>query len=100
MSATGRGAVREPDDYYTTPSWCVRRRLEAWNPPTWGDFAEPGAGNGAVIRAVNATLKRRLRWDAFEVREEERTALEHATGGGGIHIGDFLRADLVPFPAV
>lgn len=86
MSATGRGAVREPEDYYTTPSWCVRRLLEAWRPSA-GLWVEPSAGNGAIIRAVNA-MKPGIEWRALEIREEERETLEALCP---TQIGNFLR---------
>lgn len=60
MSATGRGAERQKDDFYETPAWCVRRYLdkreEDWGYKTrefypWR-WLEPSAGRGAIIRAV------------------------------------------------
>jgi hypothetical protein len=75
VSATGRGAVREPDDFYTTPSWAVRRLIEAWR-PRLGAIVEPSAGNGAIIRAANAVIPELApRWFAYEIREEERETL-------------------------
>lgn len=72
MSAKGRGpSVGGPEDYFTTPSWCVRRLLEVWSPPADGLWLEPSAGNGAIIRAVNA-VRSDVRWLAVELREEER----------------------------
>lgn len=86
VSATGRGAVREPEDYYTTPSWAVRRLLEAWRPPA-GVWMEPSAGNGAIIRAVNA-IRPWTDWRALEIRDEERETLEALCP---TTIGNFLR---------
>lgn len=60
MSATGRGAVRHPDDFYQTPGWCVRRYLDYWREEYGYDLTvqrrwlEPSAGNGAIMRAVAA----------------------------------------------
>ena len=78
MSSTGRGPrMGGPEDFFTTPSWCVRRLLEEWQPPG-GLWVEPGAGNGAIIRAVNE-MRSDVDWVAIEIREEERANLE-ATG--------------------
>jgi hypothetical protein len=43
MSSTNRGAAREPADNYPTPSWCVRRLLEAVELPP-GRWLEPACG--------------------------------------------------------
>jgi hypothetical protein len=95
VSATGRGAAREPEDYYTTPSWCVRRLLEEWKPiRSDGIWVEPGAGNGAIIRTVNAVLGPRD-WRAYEIREEEREALTEA--GCPPMICNFLHAEPAPW---
>jgi hypothetical protein len=75
VSATGRGRAREPEDYYTSPSWTVRRLLEAWQPPMEGNLVEPSAGNGAVIRAFADSGISPGRWFACEVREEEALTL-------------------------
>lgn len=54
MSATGRSDVRDPNDFYGTPSWAVRRYLDKrQHLPIDGRVLEPSAGNGAIIRAVN-----------------------------------------------
>jgi len=77
MSAQGRGAERIEDDAYETPSWCVDRLLES---PLVADIAvlknwmEPCAGEGAIIRAVNALVPR-VSWWAVELREECREPL-------------------------
>jgi hypothetical protein len=103
MSATGRGRQREKEDYYTTPSWAVRRLLEAWTPTPSGTLVEPAAGNGAIIRAMAAAPAAIAisRWRAFEIRDEERETLSALCP---TVIGDFLPrpgADLVePDPLV
>jgi hypothetical protein len=52
VSATKRGSgVRTPDDAYETPAWCVQRLLEKLQLPG-GNWLEPGAGDGAIIKAV------------------------------------------------
>lgn len=91
MSATGRGPrLGGPEDFYATPSWAVDRLLEAWDPPG-GLWVEPSAGNGAVVRAVNAR-RTDVRWLAIEVRPEERQTLEDCSSE--VIIGDFLTFDL------
>lgn len=85
MSATGRGAVRRPANYYPTPAWCVRRLLERWHPPG-GRWLEPGAGEGHIIRAVNA-IRQDVTWTAVELREECRSRL---CPDARVVIGDFL----------
>lgn len=76
------------DDYFTTPSWSVRRLLEAYQPPP-GMLVEPTAGNGAIIRAMAAAPAAipTDRWRAYEIREEERETL---TALCPTVIGDFL----------
>lgn len=74
MSATGRGSVRAPRDFYATPHWCVRallRQLAALrNTPPPGKWLDPCAGNGDIISAVNGSLLYRpgaLVWSAQDV---------------------------------
>lgn len=93
MSATGRGAVRKPSDFYPTPGWCVRRLLEAC-PLPGGSWLEPGAGTGAIIRAVNG-VRRDVVWTAVEVVAEREAELAEVVKPPGIvGIADFLRTTL------
>lgn len=87
MSETVVVAQREPEDYYTSPSWTVRRLLEAWQPPKDGVVVEAGAGNGAVIKAVGSLISRK-RWRAIELRIEETAALSALADQ--VVIGNFL----------
>lgn len=90
MSATGRGAVRAVANYYPTPRWPVRRLLEAFTLPE-GPLLEPGAGEGHLIRSVNALAGPRI-WTAVELREACRpllAKLEQVT----VEIVSFLRWD-------
>lgn len=97
MSSTGRGPrLGGPDDFFATPSWAVRRLLESWSPPG-GVWLEPGAGNGAIIRAVNE-IRTDVRWIAVELRPEEKGALE-ATGAETI-CDDFLSPSLIKIAAL
>lgn len=100
MSSAGRGGPREPEDYYTTPSWAVRRLLEVWRPERTGPWVEPSAGNGAIIRVVDASPGNRPAiWRAFEIREEERAELTRLCGAGA-RIENFLAIGDAPDPDV
>lgn len=88
MSATGRGPrLGGPDDFYVTPSWCVDRLLDVWTPPSAGNFCEPAAGDGAIIKAVNKRLGKRD-WLAIECRATAAQAIREA--GAEPVIADFL----------
>ena len=55
MSSTNRGGQRSPADFYPPPGWCVHRLLDELLPPGQpyrGQWVEPCAGSGAIIRAV------------------------------------------------
>lgn len=56
MSRTKKGNSRDPFDFYSTPSWCVDRLLEKVT-FTPGNWIEPTAGNGAIIKALLASPK-------------------------------------------
>lgn len=88
MSATNRSRVRIPMDNYPTPSWCVRRLLEAVDLPV-GAWLEPAAGDGAIIRAVNrhfAAMPMEPEWTGVEVRSDAPLA-------DGVFCADFLTHD-------
>lgn len=86
MSATGRSDVRVVADVYPTPSWCVRRLLEAVELPG-GDWLEPAVGEGAIVRAVNE-VRDDVRWSGVEIRDVP------AIGDpDGLYCGDFLKFD-------
>ena len=54
MSSTHRGAVRQPDDYYATPAWCVESVLPRLRPDRSMVVLDPAAGEGAILSAVLA----------------------------------------------
>ena len=88
MSSTNRGGKRSPADFYPTPSWCVRRLLEAVVLPP-GHWVEPCAGDGAIIRAVNSA-RDDVTWTANELLGERRGDLAEAVGTSGlVRIGSF-----------
>lgn len=88
MSATGRSDVRLPDDAYITPAWTIHRFLEACR-PGGNVWLDPGAGDGAIIKAVNEKLgDTKPKWLAVELREECRELLEPLADE--VVIGDYL----------
>jgi hypothetical protein len=89
VSATNRGGERNADDFYETPSWCVRRLFERVELPG-GVWVEPAAGHGAIIRAVNG-IRSDVRWAGFEIRPEARPHLEPLVFNTGSFIMDFLQ---------
>jgi len=81
MSSTNRGGQRSEADFYPTPSWLIDRLLEAC-PLPGGRWLEPCAGDGAIIRAVNAR-RSDVQWTAVELRDcvpEIRRAAVDVTG--------------------
>jgi hypothetical protein len=54
VSATNRSDVRDPDDFYETPAWCVHRLIEAIDLPRHGSWLEPSAGANAIVSALVA----------------------------------------------
>ena len=84
MSATGRGAVRHPDDFYATPAWCIEALLRGC-PLSSGRWLEPTAGDGAIAAEV---LRHRhdVQWHLVESRAEELRV------GGGL-LSRMQRAD-------
>jgi hypothetical protein len=65
MSATNRGAVRNRQDAYETPEWCVRALLKNCALPG-GRWLEPAVGSGKIVRAVSA-LRPDVRWSALDI---------------------------------
>lgn len=89
MSSTARGGQRSEADYYATPSWCARRLLEKIDLPG-GLWADPAAGEGAIVKEVNASRKD-VTWVMTEIREECREKLlPLARGNDSVIIADFL----------
>jgi hypothetical protein len=97
MSSTNRGGKRSPSDNYPTPPYCVRRLLEddhAAAQLPGGNWLEPGAGEGSIIRTVNE-CRDDVTWTALELRPETKTDLIHAVGSRGtVLIENYLEPDL------
>jgi len=86
MSSTKRGGQRSVADFYPTPAFCVTRLLERV-PLPGGYWLEPGAGEGALIRAVDH-LRDDVKWRAVELRKECKRGLRKLTKR--VTIGSFL----------
>lgn len=110
VSATGRGPRQGgPDDFYRTPAWAVHRLLDAIGSElAYGRWVDCGAGDGAIIKAVNSQwdpslvlaesdearqLVGGIDWLAIECRATARAELE-ATGAR-VEIADFLAGGAV-----
>jgi hypothetical protein len=93
VSAKGRKkksgeATETPEhEFYPTPAWCTQRLLQHVELPG-GEWLEPSAGDGAIIRAVNAA-REDVWWDATELRAEALPFLESTRAH--VTICDFLR---------
>ena len=87
-------------DQYWTPAWAVDRLLEALPLPS-GSWLEPCAGDGAIIRAVDARRSGVL-WSACEIDPALEPALHAHVPPERLAIGDFLLTpyETRPFPAL
>lgn len=98
MSATGRKKhmnnagqeQRDPFDFYPTPSWCVHRFLEAASKrlPV-GDWIEPTAGDGAIIRSVKSFGNgyETVKWHSVEIQDRFENSLKEISQE--VFIGDY-----------
>jgi len=86
LSSTNRGQQKRGDDFYPTPAWCVGRLLDRL-PLPGGRWLEPGAGEGAIIKAV---ARADVRWTAIELRADCRQSLEVLVNSSLVFIGDYL----------
>jgi SAM-dependent methyltransferase len=102
VSATGRSDVRDPDDFYATPSWCIDAILP--HLPSGGRVLDPGCGSGAILRAIMATAPF-VHADLFGVemhegRAEEARALFADARKHHIETRDFLTYEGTSFDLV
>ena len=99
MSATGRKKYktkdvqeeRDPFDYYPTPNWCVQRFLEkAAHRLLVGNWIEPTAGDGAIIRSINQYGRgfEKIQWTSVEIQERFKQQLAEVSEE--VWIGDFI----------
>lgn len=93
MSATGRPgrSTRTEADFYGTPAWCVDRLLFVQS-FLYTRILEPCAGDGAIVRAVQAHYRSPL-WTCVEIRPEAAPTLA-PLAPGRVAIGDFLSVEL------
>lgn len=98
-----RAAKREPFDYYPTPSWCVDRLLEVGVLPSSKTlWLEPSAGDGSIIRAVNAhesivngqAYKPMPSWFAVEIQPKFEDGLTAEIGANRVLVDNFLDFDI------
>ena len=87
-NGTGFGPTND-FDYYPTPSYCVDRLLEALELPG-GTWYEPCAGNGNIIKAVNA-LRSDVVWKANEIQVQFKGQIEALVKPENLTIADFLQ---------
>jgi len=88
MSATGRGAAREPLDFYRTPKWCVDALLEREKFPPL--VLDPGCGDGSILKALRAAKRRPGAFRGFGVELDPERAAEATRAGLRVIEGDFL----------
>ena len=92
MSSTWRGEGRQPDDFYRTPAWCVRRLMEASPPLRHGArVLDAAAGDGAIVRALRSMCPG-VSITAVEFEERHRGDLER-DADEVLCSQDFLRTD-------
>lgn len=70
MSSALARNKRAENDFYPTPSWCVRRLLEAWRPRLVGTILEPCAGSVSIIEAAQPMIPNN--WLAVELTKSCR----------------------------
>ena len=88
MSATNRGGKRSEADFYPTPAWCVDRLLEAVALPA-GVWLEPAAGQGAIVKTVNAR-RGDVKWDVVELDARFKPTLSREVGKRAVITRSFL----------
>lgn len=94
MSSTKKNSKNRMDnDYYPTPNWCVDRLLEEVNLPV-GNWLEPAAGDGAIIRACNARMGHIPTWTVVELQERFKSDLEALVDPSRVHIGSYMNTGL------
>lgn len=78
-------------DFYPTPTWGARRFMERVGIGLpGGDWLEPAAGAGALIRAAN-DYRGDVRWWAVDIREEARGPLSAIHPPVPLIVDDFLQ---------
>lgn len=101
MSSTKKNSgKRIANDYYPTPSWCVDRLLDYLPMPKGypmapsGKWLEPGAGDGNIIKAVNARMSPAPTWTAVELQQSFKSDLEGLAED--VRIENYLESNIEP----
>ena len=89
MSATNRGTVRKPHDFYATPISAIEKILQNFNFDHM-TILEPSAGNGNIIKVLREKYID-TNITAMEIREEEKDNLQQVSDT--VIIGDFLTTE-------
>lgn len=77
-------------EFVPTPGWVVRALLDAVELPLDGWVVEPAAGEGAIVRAIDALRPNATRlWELIELREDAAKKLADIRGAR-IRQGDYL----------
>jgi predicted RNA methylase len=95
MSATNRGAVRVPDDFYGTPSWTVDAILP--HLPLAGTIVDLGCGEGQILERVAAIAPPRASLYGVEIDPVRAGVCRMRVPRARIHVLDFLA--MPPMPA-
>jgi len=94
MSSTKKNSKKRiENDYYPTPDWCIDRLLDDLVLPP-GNWLEPGAGDGAVIRALNKSYKRPITWTAIELQDKFKSDLEAIVEPSRVHMESYFEMSL------
>lgn len=101
MSSTNRGgSVRDPDDFFATPSWCTRALLPKLGRLDNHRILEPSAGRGDIARVLLNSGAWSTQMTLVE-RDVGRAALLEREGSGlTIICDDFLRVSPEEIDAV
>ena len=92
MSATNRGSVRNPYDFYATPINVVENILSSFDISDRGvSILEPSAGNGNISRTIKKYYPNKY-ITSVEIRESE--VLNLAECSNEVKIGDYLTMDI------
>jgi predicted RNA methylase len=91
MSATNRGedTVRDPEDYYRTPEWCVKAILPHLGLSKRSMVLDPGCGDGAIMSAL-PPVGRLVGVEMNRARAEKAMACAHAIRNASAFEADFL----------
>jgi len=85
MTATGRGAQRQPDDFYETQPWVVRAILPHLTP---GPVIDPFCGRGSILNVV----RREWGFPTFGIEIDADRATVAAAGPHAVERGDAFGA--------